>query len=158
MLEQEIAALVHFFKPLQLKEYFGQVPQNAATPSVYYPVPEIGGNEYTLRAYDNSFSLFLKVFDKDDLSSYSIAAKMEKMIQSAKKKIPMYDEDGKPTGHNFRIKKLSLKNIDTGTTQIEITWDVMTLYDTEPAEKVQNFYYEGLATTIEEEDSDNGED
>jgi hypothetical protein len=158
MLEQEIASLVHFFKPMGLTEYFGRLPQDIRTPSVFYPVPEITGNEYTLSAYSNSYSLFLQVFDRDDLSSYSIAAKMQRMIQAAKNTIPVYDEDGKPAGYHFRIKRLSVKNIDTGVTQIEITWDCAVLYDTDAAEKVQNFYYEGLATSIGEEDSDNGEE
>jgi hypothetical protein len=125
---------------------------------VFYPVPEITGNEYTLSAYSNAYSLFLQVFDRDDLSSYSIAAKMERMIQAAKKRIPVYGEDGQSAGYCFRIKRLSVKNVDTGVTQIEITWDCAALYDTDAVEKVQHFYYEGLATSIGEEDSDNGEE
>ena len=36
MLEQEIAALVRFIEPMGMRPYFGELPEGAATPSVYF--------------------------------------------------------------------------------------------------------------------------
>lgn len=161
MLEQEIAALVHFIRELKLvtQEYFGEVPEGAATPSVYYPVPDIEGNEFSLSTYENSFSLFIKIFDKDTLGSYAIASRIVDEVQSAGKKIPLYDENGNLTGRCFRVEKLGAKNIDTGTTQIELTWNVRRGYSM-PAGTKGNIYFEGLPTKVEveveEEESENG--
>ena len=161
MLEQEIAALVYFIRGLNVvtKEYFGEVAENAATPSVYYPVPDIEGNEFSLSTYENSFSLYIKIFDKDTLGSYTIASTIVNKVQSVGKKIPIYDEEGNPTGKCFRVDKLKAKNIDTGTTQIEITWKVRRGYDM-PAETKGNVYFEGLPTKVElefkEEESGDG--
>lgn len=157
MLEQEVAALVQFIRPLKLTEYFGEVPVGAATPSVYYPVPEIEGNEFSLSTFEDSFSLYIKIFDKDTLSSYSIASQIVKMVQSAGKKIPLYDENGVLTGKCFRIKQIKAKNIDVGTTQIYVTWDVHTSYDVVKGPEVKHMNFGGLPIGEEsEEESDNG--
>lgn len=152
MLEQEVASLVHFIREMGLlkKEYFGEVPLGATTPSVYYPVPEITGGEFSLDTYESSFSLFIKIFDKDSSGSYSIASQIVDKVQYSGKKIPIYDVDGNLTGRYFRVKNLSAKNIDVGTTQIEFSWDVHRGYKkpTVPKGKV---YFTGLPTKVEEE-------
>lgn len=160
MLEQEIAALVYFIRELKLvkKEYFGEVPEGAVTPSVYYPVPEKKGNEFSLSAYENSFSLFIKIFDKDTLSSYTIASKIVDMVQSVGKKIQLYDENGKLTGKCFRIIEIGAKNIDVGTTQITLTWNVCKPYNIDKGPNSLRVFFNGLPTkNLKEEESEDGQ-
>lgn len=151
MLEQEIAALVHFMKPYKVKPYFLKLPKNFATPSAFFPPPEIDGEEHSLSTYANTFSLYLKIFDKDSVSAYTIASKLVKSIQNRRKLIPLYDENGKLTDKNFRITKLSAKLIDDGVAQIALEWKTLTAYDEETYTKVSEFYYGGLATSKEKE-------
>lgn len=144
MLEQEIAALVHFMEPLGVKPYFGELSDGFATPSVYFPPPELDGNQFSVSTYENLFTVFIKVFERTSMESYDLASKIVKSIQSRRKRIPLYDEDGKLTGKNFRIIKLNARNIDAGVTQIQISWKTHTAYDEETYTKASRFFYDGL--------------
>lgn len=150
MLEQEIAALVHFMKPLDMKVYFGELPDGFATPSVYFPPPEVDGNQFSVSTYENLFTVFIKIFDRTSMESFNLASKLVKDIQSRRKKIPLYDENGELTGKNFRIIKLNARNIDAGVTQIQISWKTHTAYDEETYTKAARFFYEGLPVSQKE--------
>lgn len=150
MLEQEIAALVHFLEPLKLKHYFGELPKGFATPSVYFPPPEIDGDQFSVSTYENLFTVYIKVFDRTSMDSFNLASKIVKSIQSRRKRIPLYDEKGKLTGKNFLIIKLNARNIDTGVTQIHISWKTHTAYDEETYIKAARFFYEGLPVSRKE--------
>lgn len=152
MLEQEVAALIHFMEPLGLKNYFKELPEDFVTPSAFFPPPEIDGEEHSLSTYANTFSLFIKIFDRSSLESSTIASQLVKAIQNRRKLIPLYDENGKLTGKNFRVTKLNAKNIDEGVTQISIAWKTLTAYDEETYTKAAQFYYGGLATSREQEE------
>lgn len=145
MLEQEIASLVHFIRELGLisKEYFGEVPEGVVTPSVYYPEPEVDGKEISLGTYENEYSLFINIFDKDTRSSYNIASAIVNAVQSVKKKIPVYDEAGNLTDKSFRVNNLRAKTIDTGVSQVEFSWSTYHGYYT-PDEEKTNVIIEGL--------------
>lgn len=147
MLETEIAALVRFMDPLNLKTYFKELPEGFATPSVYFPPPEVSSGTHYLSAYSNVFSLFMKVFGKNSAESYYYASQIEKSILGRRSRIPLYDKDGKPAGKSFRIDKVGIKNIDTGVTQVTLNWKTLTAYDDETYIKAVNFFYEGLATS-----------
>ena len=150
MLEQEIASLVHFMKPLNLKTYFRELPNDFATPSVYFPPPEVDGNQFSVSTYENLFTVFIKIFDRTSMESFNVASKLVKAIQSRRKRIPLYDENGKLTGKNFRVIKLNARNIDTGVTQLQISWKTHTTYDDETYTKVARFFYEGLPVSQKE--------
>ena len=150
MLEQEIASLVHFMEPLNLIPYFEELPADFATPSVYFPVPEVDGEQFSLSTYENIFTVFIKIFDRTSMESFSLASKLLNSIQSRKKRIPLYDENGELTGKNFLIIKLNARNIDTGVTQIQISWKTHTAYDTETYTKAARFFYDGLPASPKE--------
>ncbi len=150
MLEQEIASLVHFMEPLNLAHYFGELPDGFATPSVYFPPPEVEGNEFSVSTYENTFTVFLKIFDRTSMDSFNHASKLVKSIQSKRKRIPLYDEKGKLTGKNFRIIKLNARNIDAGVTQVQISWKTHTAYDEETYTKASRFFYDGLPASPKE--------
>lgn len=84
------------------------------------------------------------------MDSFNLASQIVKSIQSRKKRIPLYDENGKLTGRNFRIIKLNARNIDTGVTQIHISWKTHTAYDEETYIKAARFFYEGLPVSRKE--------
>lgn len=150
MLEQEIAALVRFMEPLGVKPYFEELPDGFATPSVYFPPPEVDGNQFSVSTYENLFTVFIKIFDRTSMESYNLASKIVKSIQSRRKRIPLYDEDGKLTGKNFRIIKLNARNIDAGVTQIQISWKTHFAYDEETYTKASRFFYDGLPASPKE--------
>ena len=150
MLEQEIAALVRFIEPMGMRPYFGELPEGAATPSVYFPPPEVDGNQFSVSTYENLFTVFIKIFDRASMESYNLASQIVKSIQSRRKRIPLYDENGKLTGKNFRIIKLNARNIDAGVTQIQISWKTHTAYDEETYTKVSRFFYDGLPASPKE--------
>lgn len=152
MLEQEIAALVHFMEPLNLKHYFGELPDGFATPSVYFPPPEVDGAEHSLSTYENDFSLYIKIFDKSSMDSYSIASNLVNAIQKRRKRIPLYDEEGNLTGKNFRVTRLNAKIIDVGVTQVYLGWKTLSAYEADTYTKAADFYYGGLATSKIKED------
>lgn len=150
MLEQEIAALVRFIEPLGMQPYFGELPEGAATPSVYFPPPEVDGNQFSVSTFENLFTVFIKIFDRTSMESYNLASKIVKSIQSRRKQIPLYDKDGKLTGKNLRIIKLNARNIDAGVTQIQISWKTHTAYDEETYTKASRFFYDGLPASPKE--------
>ena len=150
MLEQEIAALVYFMESLCVKPYFRELPDGFATPSVYFPPPEVDGNQFSISTYENLFTVFIKVFGRTSMESYNLASKIVKSIQSRRKRIPLYDENGKLTGRNFRIIKLNARNIDVGVTQIQISWKTHTAYDEETYTKASRFFYDGLPASQRE--------
>lgn len=150
MLEQEIAALVRFIEPMGMQPYFGELPEGAATPSVYFPPPEVEGNQFSVSTYENLFTVFIKIFDRTSMESYNLASKIVKSIQSRRKRIPLYDEEGKLTGKNFRIIRLNARNIDAGVTQIQISWKTHTAYDEETYTKASRFFYDGLPASPKE--------
>ena len=150
MLEQEIAALVRFIEPMGIQPYFGELPEGVATPSVYFPPPEVDGNQFSVSTYEYLFTFFITIFDRSSMESYNLASKIVKSIQSRRKRIPLYDEDGKLTGKNFRIIKLNARNIDAGVTQIQISWKTHTAYDEETYTKASRFFYDGLPASPKE--------
>ena len=150
MLEQEIAALAHFMEPLNLTPYFGDLPDGFATPSVYFPTPEVDGGQFSLSTYENLFTVFIKIFDSTSMESYNLASKLVKSIQSQRKRIPLYDENGKLTGKNFRIIKLNARNIDNGVTQVHISWKTHTAYEEDTYIKAARFFYDGLPVSQKE--------
>lgn len=152
MLEKEIAAFSHFIKPVIKTQYFKELPEGIATPSIYFPVPEVHGNEHSLKKYKNLFTLFMKVFDRDSLSSYSITSEIVNKIQAAGKMLPLYDADGKTTGETFLIKEVSAKNIDAGVTQLAVEWDAFACFHRVEFIKSEELHFGGMATSIEKED------
>ena len=133
-----------------MKPYFRELPDGFATPSVYFPPPEVDGNQFSISTYENLFTVFIKVFGRTSMESYNLASKIVKSIQSRRKRIPLYDENGKLTGRNFRIIKLNARNIDVGVTQIQISWKTHTAYDEETYTKASRFFYDGLPASQRE--------
>ncbi|MCI9417832.1 MAG: hypothetical protein HFI82_10615 [Eubacterium sp.] len=154
MLEKEIAALSHFIKPIIKTQYFGEIPEGIATPSAYFPVPEMLGKEHSLNSFKNSFTLYIKVFDKNSIDSYSAASEIINKIQSAKKKIPLYDSEGNLTDKVFHVKRVLLKKIDVGVTQLTVEWDAHASYQYAESIKSTDLHFGGMPTSIEKEGND----
>jgi hypothetical protein len=151
MLEQEIASLIHFIRGLGLvtKEYFGELPEGVATPSVYYPVPDVDGRELSFDTYENEYSLFINIFDKDTRSSYNIASAIVNAVQSVRKKIPVYDETGVITEKSFWIDTLKARPVDRGVSQVEFSWRTYHGYKTGGEGPKTTVYIEGLPVKVD---------
>lgn len=152
MLEQEIAALSRFIKPVVRTQYFKELPEGIATPSAYFPVPEFRGNKHSLNSYRNSFALYMKIFGRDSMESYGAASEILNKAQAAGSLIPLYDQNGKLNGNNFFIRTIEAKKIDAGVFQISLEWDSFGRYEWEKSEKALELYFCGLAASREEED------
>lgn len=149
MLEQEIASFSHFIKPVVGIQYFRELPKGIATPSAYFPVPEMRGREHSFGRYRNSFVLYLKIFGRDSMESYAAASEIVKRAQSAGKRIPLYGMDGIRSGGNFLIRAMNVKTIDVGVTQITVEWDSFGTYMRGKSEKALELYFLGLASSRE---------
>ena len=153
-LSPEMAGLVHFIDALNLgfiKKYFGEVPENFAVPSIYYPVPERTSGGFSTESYSAEYAVYLKIFAADSLSSDGLAEDVMDGIMSAGRNIPTYDTDGKQDGHWFHVYNVEARNIEMGVTQIYLTYKVQRGYYEEPATPVVVFHYAGLPTNIEED-------
>lgn len=150
----EVAGFVHFIDALNLgfaKSYFGEVPEGFATPSIYYPPPERESLPFSTGSYQVEYALYIKVFDKDSLSSDYLAEQITDAIMTAGRKIPTYDASGVKDGHWFHVNECSARNIETGVTQIYITYKVQRGYYEEPVTPARVIHYAGLPTNVEED-------
>ncbi|MGN0332175.1 MAG: hypothetical protein ACI4D9_03975 [Lachnospiraceae bacterium] len=139
--EQERAAIVYFVRSLGLglKEYFREIPENICTPSIYYPNPEISAGYDTFTSYKNSYVMYVKVIGKNTEESSGIAGEIVNSIQNSRRRIQMPDEKGKMTSKVCVIRRMDVKTIDTGITQVELEWDVRKNMDR--PDKIQNFRF-----------------
>lgn len=156
MLEKEIAALAYFIKPIIQMQYFGELPEGIATPSVYFPVPQMHGNGHSLNSYKNSYTLFLKIFGRDSMDSYLAASEIINKIQLAGKMLPLYDMEGKLTGRTVLIKEALAKTIDVGVTQLTVEWDAFASYHHEESIKSGDLYFGGMAVSTAEKEEEDG--
>ena len=161
-LTQAVASLYHFISGLNLgiaKSYFGEVPESFAVPSVFYPTPETDNRGYSTSGYETDSIIFLKVFDKTSMESNYIAQQIVEGIMKARRNIPIYGDDGTPTGIDYHIYKVNSRNLETGVTQIEISYKTQTSYVVPEVTTAQNIYIERLTTKINiEEDEEDGEE
>lgn len=153
-MEREVAALSVFIKPIIKKQYFGEVPNGFATPSIYFPVPEVASDEHSFSSYKNSYTIYAKVYGKNSTESYDYASKIVEKVQSLRKLIPLYDINGEAIGKDFRLIECNAKNIDVGVTQIEFTWNVYKDYYKPDVESAATVIINGLPTSEVKEDED----
>lgn len=159
-LTQEVASLVHFINGLGLgiaKSYFGEIPEGFAVPSLYYPTPETINRGYSTEGFEKESTIYLKVFDKTSMDSNYLAEQIVTAIMQAGRNIPLYGADGQPAGFDFHIYTVNSRNIETGVTQIEISYKTQTSYVEPEYPKATNFYIEGLPVPVltDEEDEEN---
>ncbi len=158
-LTQEVASLVHFINGLGLgivKSYFGEIPEGFAIPSLFYPTPETISRGYSTEGYEKESTIYLKVFDKTSMDSNHIAQQIVDGIMQAERNIPIYDDEGELIGRDFHIYTVNSRNVETGVTQIEISYKTQTTYVEPEVTKAVNIYVEGLPTNIniEEDEED----
>ena len=145
MLEQKVASLAHFIRPFVTKEYFMNVPENFATPSAFFPIPEISCVEHSLSSYMTKYQLYLKVFDKNSFAAWEVVTEIVKAIKKAGKRIPLYDVKGKKTGKRFKLMDADTKKLDEGVIQLSLSWNTFGYYDMSEYQKAIRLYFEGLA-------------
>jgi hypothetical protein len=159
VLTQEVASLVHFIDGLGLgivKNYFGELPESFAVPSLYYPTPETDNRSFTTDGYEKESVIFMKVFDKDSIGSDNIAQNIIEGIMQARRNIPLYDDKGVTTGRVFHLNNVKSRNLETGVTQIELSYKTHRSYFEPEYPSAKNIYFEGLPTNINTEEDEDG--
>lgn len=145
MLDEELAGIMHFAlsaagNPTPI---YHQMPENFVVPAIYFPPPELATDGDTLSAYIVEYTMFVKVFHIRDDVAYAMARDVLTAIMSARRYIPLYGADGKPTGGGFRLDDPALKLIDKsgigGGAQLTLTWSSRRPYYAAEAQKMQSF-------------------
>ncbi len=140
---QEAASLVHFINGLKLKikkSYFGEIPEGFTVPCIYYPTPEVIRRGFSTSGYEKESIIYIKVFDKTSMDSDCIAQQIVEGIMQAKRNIPIYGEDGNETDTAFHVYTVNTRNLETGVTQVEISYKTYTSYIEPEAETAQNIF------------------
>jgi len=141
MLEFEIASIYYLVADaVKVKPYFQEVPENMQTPCVFYPVPEQSGGNFSTSAYKTDFVMYVKFFDHSTGSAYELASEVLQRLMLQRGKVPIVDADGKETESRFRIGNPTLRKIDLGVVQLELSWKRYTAYDVEAATKAQEIF------------------
>lgn len=124
MLEQDLASIMSFLTihSGNPAPYYKNVPEQFCVPAVYFPRPEIGSSGDTLSTYALDFSLFVKFFHKTKEEAYELGFAAMNAILERRNRIPLIDENGKPTGKHIHIRDPTLRAVDESAVQLEIDW------------------------------------
>lgn len=141
MLEFEIASIYYLVaNTVQVTPYFQEVPESMLTPCVFYPVPDQTGGGFSLSAYKTDFTIYIKFFDNSTMSAYDLASKVLQRLMMQRGKVPIVDVDGNITEKRFRIGNPTLKKLDIGVVQLELSWKRYTAYEADAATKAQEIF------------------
>lgn len=141
-LEQEIASIIRFMldNSGNPSPYYYRIPQSFAVPAAYFPVPEIDTGAETLTSYNMDYTMFVKYFAKTSEGSYILGQMIAEYIRRKRNKIPLIDIDGSVVkGKYVRLRDPSIKLLDDGACQVQISWRSTRLYDAEVYEKMMTF-------------------
>lgn len=125
MLEQEIASVMRFVLDSAggPTPYYDEIPEGFLVPAVYFPPPEISSRSDTLSAYALEYTLYIKFIHNTTPEALALGNAAYFTLLRARNLIPLIDCDGNQTGRGLRTKYASLRKIDTGTFQFDLTWD-----------------------------------
>lgn len=125
-LEQSLAAAVRYIQDNAIegtKLYFDEIPEDFYVPSVYFQVPYTAGKKVTLRSYRTTLTMNCWFMEAKDWDAYARAADMRDCLMMDDCKIPVFNEDGEPTGTCLRIGEPDTHKIDEGIVQLSFTID-----------------------------------
>ena len=134
LLEQEIASAMKFLIDAAgcPNPYYYNVPEDFFTPAVFFPQPEISTRGDTLSTFALEFRWYVKFFDKDSQSAQHTAIRVLAALQEKRCVVPLIDENGSLTGRGFRMKDPSMRLVDEGAVQINLSWDSPRPYHSPP--------------------------
>lgn len=125
LLEQEMASIMAFIYKESGAEaaYYWDVPQHFQVPSVYFPVPEESSGGETFLTYHVDYAWYVKLFEQTSQRAYVMGRNVLREIRSRRNLVPMVDEGGSEVPNMWvRVNDPSLKSLDNGAAQLEVTW------------------------------------
>ena len=145
MLEYEIAAIYYFVADLiKAHPYFEEVPSDMLIPCVFYPTPTLAAYGFSVNTFMTEFAMYIKFMDHSTMAAYEMGEKVLQAIMGNRRKVPLVDETGRPTGKNFRVNMPKLKKIENGVYQMELSWNRHTRYDAKEVTLAKDIFMNGL--------------
>lgn len=141
---EELGSIVKFFyenhnKKDKIKLYFEEVEKEFQEPCIYFPTPLISQDNFTTTSFKNSYTWFIKLFDKSSYEAQISAMKLSNSIANNKYKIPILNYDGTKTNRYVTIKNMETRKIGEGTIEVTIVFDLCYFYS-ENYQKFVNFF------------------
>lgn len=119
--------------------YLDQIPEGFERPSMYFPPPSVEDEPFTPAAYQNSYSLYVKIFGENAQDAYQAASKVAERVKAGRYLIPTVGMDGNLTGRWMKIDSCSYRIIDfeDAVAQITFDWTSRQMYDFAAVEKIR---------------------
>ena len=157
-LEQSLAAAVRYIQDNMAegtKPYFDEIPENFYVPSVYFQVPYTAGKKVTLRSYRTTLTINCWFMEAKDWDAHAKAADMRDCLMMDDCKIPVFSEDGEPTGTYLRTGEPDTHKIDEGIVQLSFTIDAY-FHPEKQCTKMQQLYiaWKNITQKIEEQEAE----
>lgn len=135
-LDAEVAAIakrVLTLYPL-VKQYYTNLPEKFARPSVYFPVPINQASVFNNTRYKRNYSMSVKFFDdvvhgaKFENKALERARAVECDIMENRHLVQMVDSVGDFIDNYIRIKDIDIRETETGVVTMTFTWSSHYLY------------------------------
>lgn len=136
--------------------YYEKLPDAGfKIPAVYFPAPELTSRGDTLTGWAAKYSWHVKIFAATARKARELADKVVDVLMTARRIVPLFDDEGNPTGQTVRIDDPSVKAIDDspGAAQLTITWDSCRDYYVPESTKVENI----IINIHQKQEDENGE-
>ncbi len=122
-LEQSIASVVRFILNNDVegsKAYFDEIPDSYYSPSIYFPVPYVEGQQVTLRSYLNTITFVAWFQARTDWEAEARAAKVRDALTLSRLRIPILNKDGTEPGQKIAVEQPQQRKIEEGIVSLSI--------------------------------------
>lgn len=122
-LEQSIASVVRFILDNDVegsKAYFDEIPDSYYSPSIYFPVPYVEGQQVTLRSYLNTITFVAWFQARTDWEAEARVAKVRDTLTLSRLRIPILNKDGTETGQKIAVEQPQQRKIEEGIVSLSI--------------------------------------
>lgn len=143
-LHPEVNAIVDFlYHRFPVTVYADEVPSDFEVPAYYIPPMSTFGGNGTVSTYEKSYTLNLKLFHTKQRMAVSIAESLHDECERERMLMPMYDQNGKPTGDYVRIKRIDVRAGDGASAVMVFTWTSSYYYRKADYINITDFTLEG---------------
>lgn len=122
-LEQSVASVVRYILDNDVegsKAYFDEIPDSYYSPSIYFPVPYVEGQQVTLRSYLNTITFVAWFQARTDWEAEARAAKVRDALTLSRLRIPILNKDGTETGQKIAVEQPQQRKIEEGIVSLSI--------------------------------------
>lgn len=141
LIEQETASIMKFAlnNAGNVSPLYYSVPESFRYPAMYFPQPEIITSGDTVETYAMRYLWFIKIFCETTEKAHEIAWKVLTALKQNRNLVPLIDENGRSSGKLLRLDDPSVSNIDTGVSQLSVSWTSRRPYTQENSQKMKRF-------------------